>query len=168
MLSIQATYTQWDRVQKLTGTPLRPTAGSCWNMMKMLKIVKKTHGWPDFRWGWALDSSLSYPSSICGLFAQQPCLFSNTGAKELKSLSQQYWLTRYSQHFLSKERRAESTCPTLKISIINSHWLSLLQDRKQQQKRSCCPWKEKKYLRQMEYLSLCSSVPYTFPELCAS
>lgn len=41
MLSIQATYTQWDRVQKLTGTPLRPTAGSFWNMMKMLKIGKK-------------------------------------------------------------------------------------------------------------------------------
>lgn len=59
-------------------------------------------------------------------------------------------------------------CLTLKITIINSHWLSLLQGRKQQQKRLCCPWKEKKCLRQIEYLSLYGSVPYTFPELCAS
>lgn len=53
-----------------------------------------------------------------------------------------------------------------KITVINSHWLSLLPDRKQQQKGLCCPWK--RCLRQIEHLSLYGSVPYIFSELCES
>ena len=83
------------------------------------------------------------------------------------SVSNIDWQAAASISLAFTKRGAELACPTLKTTIINSDWLSLLQDRKQQQKRLCCPWK-KKCLRQTEYLSLYDSVPYMFLELCAS
>lgn len=110
---------------------------------------------------------------ICPLFVG--CLPNNPNylatqvpRNENPSVSNIDWQAAGSTSSAFTKRGAESTCPTLKITITNSHWLSLLQDRKQQQKRLCCAWKKKKRLRQIEYLSLFGSVLYTFPELCAS
>lgn len=64
MLSIQATYTQRDRVQMLTETPSCPTAGSCWNTMKMLEVGKKPMDGQIF----GEVEHLTVPYLICPLF----------------------------------------------------------------------------------------------------
>lgn len=53
-------------------------------------------------------------SFICGLFAQQPYLFSNTGAKEWKSPSQQYRLTGCRQYVLIYKERSRFNMSTIK------------------------------------------------------